>query len=164
MIKLADILGKENLFFDGGSGTILQSMGLKPGELPEKWNLTHAENVIKLNHDYFAAGSNIVNTNTFGAFITKFPLDLERIIKAAVDNANAAREMVRKEMEGVGTDLGISKNAGTEGTDLGGGINAGTEGTDLGGSKIAGTEGTDLDSANRNISTQTTDLSLTNFL
>lgn len=95
---LRDFLGRDTLFFDGGSGTILQSMGLKPGELPEKWNLTKPENVIKLNYDYFAAGSNIVNTNTFGAFITKFPLELERIIKAAVDNANAARDKIRSEI------------------------------------------------------------------
>ena len=95
---LRDFLGRDTLFFDGGSGTILQSMGLKPGELPEKWNLTKPENVIKLNYDYFAAGSNIVNTNTFGAFITKFPLELERIIKAAVDNANAARDKIHSEI------------------------------------------------------------------
>jgi len=95
---LRDLLGKETLYFDGGSGTILQSMGLKPGELPEKWNLTHPENVVKLNYDYFAAGSNIVNTNTFGAFIGKFPLDFERIIKAAVENANTARDKIRKEI------------------------------------------------------------------
>ncbi|MCQ2591240.1 MAG: homocysteine S-methyltransferase family protein [Treponema sp.] len=92
MTKLTDLLGKEILFFDGGSGTILQSMGLKPGELPETWNLTHPENVVKLNYDYFAAGSNIVNTNTFGAFYTKFPLNLEKIITAAIDNANHARQ------------------------------------------------------------------------
>ena len=103
---LKDILGKEILFFDGGSGTILQGMGLKPGELPEKWNLTHPESVVKLNYDYFAAGSNIVNTNTFGAFITKFPLDLERIIKAAVANANTARERAGGENKYIAFDIG----------------------------------------------------------
>ena len=36
-------LGKELLFFDGGMGTLLQAKGLLPGELPETWNLTHAE-------------------------------------------------------------------------------------------------------------------------
>lgn len=38
-------LGKELLFFDGGMGTLLQAKGLLPGELPETWNLTHAEAV-----------------------------------------------------------------------------------------------------------------------
>ena len=36
MTKLHDLLGKEILFFDGGTGTVLQGMGLKPGELPEE--------------------------------------------------------------------------------------------------------------------------------
>ncbi len=90
--KLKDILGKEPLFFDGGTGTILQGMGLKPGELPETWNLKHPDRIEQLHYNYFAAGANIIKTDTFGAFITKFPLELERIIKAAVENANAARD------------------------------------------------------------------------
>ena len=28
------------LFCDGGMGSLLQAQGLKPGELPETWNLT----------------------------------------------------------------------------------------------------------------------------
>ena len=28
-------LGKELLYFDGGTGTLLQEKGMKPGELPE---------------------------------------------------------------------------------------------------------------------------------
>ena len=97
MTKLHDLLGKELLFFDGGTGTVLQSMGLKPGELPETWNTKYPDRIVQLHYNYFAAGSNIVNTNTFGAFITKFPLELERFIKAAIENANVARERVRAE-------------------------------------------------------------------
>ena len=92
MKKLKDILGKEPLFFDGGTGTILQSQGLKPGELPETWNLKHQDRIEQLHYNYFAAGANIIKTDTFGAFITKFPLELERIIKSAIENANAARD------------------------------------------------------------------------
>ncbi len=97
MTKLHDLLGKELLFFDGGTGTVLQGMGLKPGELPETWNTKHPDRIVQLHYNYFAAGSNIVNTNTFGAFITKFPLELERFIKAAIENANVARERVLAE-------------------------------------------------------------------
>ncbi len=97
MKKLCDILGKELLFFDGGTGTVLQGMGLKPGELPETWNTKHPDRIVQLHYNYFAAGSNIVNTNTFGAFITKFPLELERLIAAAIDNANAARDKILAE-------------------------------------------------------------------
>ncbi len=97
MKKLCDLLGKERLFFDGGTGTVLQGMGLKPGELPETWNTKYPDRIVQLHYNYFAAGSNIVNTNTFGAFITKFPLELERFIKAAIENANVARERVLAE-------------------------------------------------------------------
>ena len=97
MKKLGDLLGKELLFFDGGTGTVLQGMGLKPGELPETWNTKHPDRIVQLHYNYFAAGSNIVNTNTFGAFITKFPLELERLIAAAIDNANAARDKILAE-------------------------------------------------------------------
>ncbi|MEE3396364.1 MAG: homocysteine S-methyltransferase family protein, partial [Succiniclasticum sp.] len=97
MKKLCDLLGKERLFFDGGTGTVLQGLGLKPGELPETWNEKHPDRIVQLHYNYFAAGSNIVNTNTFGAFITKFPLELERIIGAAIDNANAARDKILSE-------------------------------------------------------------------
>lgn len=93
MIKntLKNLLGNTPLFFDGGTGTVLQSMGLKPGELPETWNIKHPEKIEKLHYDYFIAGADIVKTNTFGAFITKFPLNLEKIITAAIENANNAR-------------------------------------------------------------------------
>ena len=97
MEKLGDLLGKECLFFDGGTGTVLQGMGLKPGELPETWNIKHPDRIVQLHYNYFAAGSNIVNTNTFGAFITKFPLELERLIQAAIENANQARQKILKE-------------------------------------------------------------------
>ena len=63
---LMERIGKERLFFDGGSGTILQARGLKPGEHPDLWNLSHPEEVIALNRAYYEAGSHIVNTNTFG--------------------------------------------------------------------------------------------------
>ena len=97
MTKLHDVLGKELLFFDGGTGTVLQGMGLKPGELPETWNDKYPDRIVQLHYNYFAAGSNIVNTNTFGAFITKFPLELERFIKAAIENANTARNKILAE-------------------------------------------------------------------
>lgn len=94
-------LGKRILFCDGGTGSVLQEMGLQPGELPENWNIEHSENIVELNYSYFKSGSNIVNTNTFGAFATKFSgiqsYRLEEIIEAAVKNANAARDKIEKE-------------------------------------------------------------------
>ena len=59
---------KDNIvLFDGGMGTLLQKMGLKAGELPESWNITHKDEIIKIHTSYFNAGSNVVTANTFGA-------------------------------------------------------------------------------------------------
>lgn len=92
MKKLRDLLGKQILFLDGGSGSILQGWGLKPGELPETWNYKNPEKIIQLGYNYFEAGSNIIYTNTFGAYKTKFALDLKKIIQGGVDCAQKARE------------------------------------------------------------------------
>ena len=60
------------LYLDGGMGTLLQARGLMPGELPERWNLSHPEAVTDVHRAYFDAGCNVVNTNTFGANTLKF--------------------------------------------------------------------------------------------
>ena len=97
--SLKNLLGSTPLFFDGGTGTILQSKGLKPGELPETWNIKHPDIIEQLHYDYFTAGANIIKSNTFGAFITKFPLNLKAIISAALVNANKARARAKKSAE-----------------------------------------------------------------
>lgn len=85
---------KDNLvYLDGGMGTLLQKSELKPGELPERWNISHPQQIIDIHIQYFDAGSNIVNTNTFGANCLKFSdEELEDIIKAAVENAKKAKD------------------------------------------------------------------------
>lgn len=55
-----DLLGKELLFFDGATGTMLQALGLQPGELPELWNFTHAAEVQSVHEAYLNNGSNII--------------------------------------------------------------------------------------------------------
>ena len=59
--------GKRFLLFDGGMGTMLQSRGLKVGEVPEKLNLTHPEVVRSIQEEYVQAGAEVITTNTFGA-------------------------------------------------------------------------------------------------
>ena len=51
-----DLLGKELLFFDGATGTMLQALGLQPGELPELWNFTHAAEVQSVHEAYLNNG------------------------------------------------------------------------------------------------------------
>ena len=92
---LRERLGKELLYFDGGMGTLLQERGLQPGELPETWNLLHAEEIREIHRKYIEAGSDIVLANTFGANALKFHDDaysLEEIVNAAVGHVKAAAE------------------------------------------------------------------------
>ena len=78
---------------DGGMGTILQAMGLKPGEKPETWNITRPDVIRDIHKSYFDAGSNVVNTNTFGANLLNFSAEeLDEIICNAVKNAKDARD------------------------------------------------------------------------
>jgi len=90
-MKLLEYMQNNILFLDGGMGTLLQASGLQPGEEPVMWNLSHPDVVKKIHRDYFEAGSNIVNTNTFGADIFHFSEEeLKKIIPAAVKNARDA--------------------------------------------------------------------------
>ena len=103
---LRERLGKEWLFCDGGTGSILQKMGLKGGELPETWNLTRPDDIRSLNRGYFEAGSNIVNTNTFGANRFKFD-NVSDIVKAGVRLCQEARKEAGREDDAyVAIDVG----------------------------------------------------------
>lgn len=90
-MKITEYIKEHVLYLDGGMGTLLQDMGLAPGELPELWNVTHPDIVRDIHLSYLKAGSNVISTNTFGANILKFSQEnLEQIVKAAVINARAA--------------------------------------------------------------------------
>ncbi len=100
---------KNNItILDGGMGTLLQKAGLTAGERPETWNITHPDVIQKIHLDYFNAGSNIVNTNTFGANSLHFPEnELEEIIKAAIFNAReAAKVSESRKNKYVALDIG----------------------------------------------------------
>ncbi len=91
-MKLLEYLKENRLYMDGGLGTLLQAAGLQPGEYPERWSLTRPEVLRKIHREYYDAGSNVVSANTFGANSLKFaPEELEALIRAAVENAAAAR-------------------------------------------------------------------------
>ena len=105
---LLERLGKEWLFFDGGTGTILQEKGMQGGELPERWNLTRPEDIIDLHCGYLRAGCDIFNTNTFGANALKFPAEgeLRAIVEAAMSLAQEARRRTGREDACIALDLG----------------------------------------------------------
>ena len=93
-MNIKEYLKDNIIYLDGGMGTLLQEAGLKSGEHPEMWNISHPDTVISIHKSYFDAGSNVVNTNTFGANTLHFGEDeLEEIIKKAIENAKTAREL-----------------------------------------------------------------------
>lgn len=92
-MNLRDFIKNNIVYLDGGMGTLLQKSGLQPGELPERWNISHPEVIKEIHKSYYDSGSNIVNTNTFGANSLKFGTDeLSEIIYHAVKNADEARK------------------------------------------------------------------------
>lgn len=88
-MDIREELGRRIIFFDGGLGSLLQERGLKPGELPETWNLTRPEVLYDIHRAYLDAGTDIILANTFGANGFKYD-NLEEIVTAAVVNAKKA--------------------------------------------------------------------------
>lgn len=92
-MNIRDFIKNNIVYLDGGMGTLLQKSGLQPGELPEHWNISHPEVIREIHKNYYDSGSNVVNTNTFGANTLKFSMDeLDEIICHAVKNADEARK------------------------------------------------------------------------
>ena len=89
-MNLLEKIRTSRTYCDGGMGTLLQARGLKPGELPERWNLTRPEEIIGIHLQYLKAGANIITANTFGANVLKFGDELEGIIAAGLANVRTA--------------------------------------------------------------------------
>ena len=86
----------ELLISDGATGTYLQDHGLEPGGCPEEFNAAHPETVLGMARDYFAVGSEMVLTNSFGAnrFMLKkygFGGRVEEFNKLAAQHASSQR-------------------------------------------------------------------------
>ena len=107
-MKILDYMKDHFLFLDGGMGTLLQAAGLQPGELPERWNVQHPEEIVKIQTRYYDAGTNLVLSNTFGANSLKFSEEeLRELIHAAVKNARQAAALSKAPQEKfVGLDIG----------------------------------------------------------
>ena len=81
------------ILLDGGMGTMLQAAGLKLGARPEELNITDSALIEGIHAQYAAAGSRIVNANTFGASAHKLAgsaYTLEQVITAGIANCKRA--------------------------------------------------------------------------
>lgn len=93
-MKIRDFIKENIVILDGGMGTLLQERGLKAGAQPERWNLSHPEEIVAIHKAYYDSGANVVNTNTFGANSLHFAEgELESIVRGAIENAKKARSL-----------------------------------------------------------------------
>jgi 5-methyltetrahydrofolate--homocysteine methyltransferase len=94
-MSVLDKLGKKQILLsDGAWGTFLQATGLMPGECPELWNITRKNDVLRIAEAYIEAGSDIIETNSFGGSI--FKLEQYGLGDRVFEINKAAAEISRK--------------------------------------------------------------------
>lgn len=69
--SLIDMARTRTVLFDGAMGTELMARGLGPGSVPELWNVEKPGLVREVHEAYFAAGADVVTTNSFGGSTLK---------------------------------------------------------------------------------------------
>ena len=103
--------------FDGAMGTMLQNAGMKTGDCPEYLNITNPKMVQDVHRAYFEAGSDIIETNTFGASrikLAEYNLSdkVAEINTAAVQNVKIATAGKAKVAGSMGPTGGFIKPLG----------------------------------------------------
>jgi len=82
------------LVSDGAWGTFLQQKGLKTGECPEEWNITHPDEVFDIAKSYIDSGSDMIETNSFGG--SCFKLEKYGLAEKTFELNKAAAEISKK--------------------------------------------------------------------
>jgi 5-methyltetrahydrofolate--homocysteine methyltransferase len=87
------------LVCDGGMGTELQKRGMPTGICPEEYNISHPDLVQGIYRDYYKAGSDIVETNTFGGNRSRLAMHdfEERVSEFCRKSADLAKEVCPQE-------------------------------------------------------------------
>lgn len=104
---LAQLSTGKVLVSDGAWGTFLIKKGLKTGDCPELWNITHPDDVYDIAISYINAGADIIETNSFGGTSIKlqqFNLDSKsfELNKSAAEISRRAAGLDKIVMGSVG--------------------------------------------------------------
>jgi len=95
MGRLVDEIRKGRvLVSDGAWGTFLHAKGMKPGECPEEWNLSHRRDVMDIARSYADTGADMIETNSFGA--NRIKLRHYGLDRKAADINKAAAQISRE--------------------------------------------------------------------
>lgn len=88
------------LISDGAMGTFLHAKGLQAGECPEAWCVTHPAEVKDIAAAYSDAGSDLVETNSFGG--SSFKLKAYGMVDQVVAINRAAAALAKEVVAGKG--------------------------------------------------------------
>ncbi len=98
MTSLQKRLNKQSILVaDGATGTNLQTMGLQPGDAPERWVLNEPQKILALHHAFIEVGSDIIMTCSFGGNAvrlreTSLPESVSQVNRRAAELAREAAD------------------------------------------------------------------------
>ncbi|MDR3165673.1 MAG: homocysteine S-methyltransferase family protein [Synergistaceae bacterium] len=111
MGKIVDVLKSGKILVsDGAWGTFLYEKGMKAGECPDAWSLNRFDDVVDIAKSYADAGSDMVESNSFGA--SYYKLEHFGLQDKAADINEAAAKASRK---GAGPDKFVISSIGPTG-------------------------------------------------
>jgi 5-methyltetrahydrofolate--homocysteine methyltransferase len=114
MNKLQSLLNGSNIVMaDGAMGTMLFEAGLKFGDPPEVWNVTHPDVVRGVHRGYLDAGSKLILTNTFGG--NRFRLGMHNLQGRVAELNRTAAIILRAEVDAAGTGALVVGDIGPSG-------------------------------------------------
>ncbi|MDR1814490.1 MAG: homocysteine S-methyltransferase family protein [Tannerella sp.] len=112
MKKITELLREGRILVsDGAWGTFLYQKGLQAGECPDEWCLTHASEVEDIARSYILAGSDIIETNSFGS--NRYNLEHFGLQDKVKDINKAAAQISRR--AAAGKDIYVIGSAGPTG-------------------------------------------------
>ena len=104
---------KGHAVLDGAMGTQLFAAGLTSGDAPERWNVEHPDRITAIHRAYYAAGSDIVLTNSFGG--TRYRLKLHDLQDRVAELSAAAARNARLAADEFDRDLLVAGSIGPTG-------------------------------------------------